>query len=104
MKTGTINVGEFNYAQVTLTVRDTLSLRGAPDVTLVARAEASMDGQNWVTIPDLGARVSTVGVSSTEGYVRYPRLRFDVRLSPTPGSAADLKGVVFDLQTNLVSK
>ena len=99
-KTRAVDVRGHNYANITLNIRDIVLLYGSPTVTLVAVAEGSNDGQNWVTITGLGPASGSHGVESDEGYVTFAWLRFDVQFSMT-GSAGDQAEVVFCLQANL---
>jgi hypothetical protein len=102
-QTRPIDMRGFNYANITLNIRDIVHLAGSPSVTLVANAEGSNDGQNWTTITGLGPSKSATGVESDEGYVTFAWLRFDVQFSMT-GSAGDQATVVFCLQARLLRK
>lgn len=101
-KTRAIEVGQHNYANITLNVRDIVGLSGSPTVNLTVDGEGSIDGQNWVTIADLDASADAVGVVSGEDYVLYPWLRFDINLTVT-GSAGDQAQVVFGLDVNIIA-
>jgi hypothetical protein len=98
-----IAVGENNYANLSLNVRDIEELQGTPSVSLAISGEGSNDGQNWVAITGLAVSGSAVGVSYAEAYVLYPWMRFDVTFTVS-GSSGDRAAVVFCLQVNTLRK
>ena len=98
-----IAVGQNNYANITLNLRDIEELQGTPGVALDIAGEGSIVGQNFVGVGGLALGATATGVLSAEGSVPYPWLRFHVLLT-VGGAPGDKVAVVFDLQANLVRK
>lgn len=102
--TGPIEVGQHNYLNFTVNIRELVHLHGSPtSVTLFVGPLGSNDGVNWFGLPVPPVSSTAEGVKYAEGLLPTPFLAFEIVLTVV-GSTGDEAEVVFCLQANLVRK